>query len=78
MIKVTIELLPGGDKSRARTLGKAYIGRVSGSGEMATYEVLVSGTDLMGDCWTTISDYPRNSSSIWDLVLRSAKVQLLL
>ena len=71
MIKVTIELLPNGDKSRARTLGKAFIGRVSGRGEMATYQVIVSGTDIMGDCRTTIADYPRNSSSVWDLVLRS-------
>ena len=71
MIRVTVELLPGGDKTRARTLGTAYIGRVSGSGEMATYEALVSGTDLLGGCRATIADYPRNSSSVWDLVLRA-------
>ena len=71
MIRVTVELLPGGDKTRARTLGTAYIGRVSGRGESATYEALVSGTDLLGGCRATIADYPRYSSSVWDLVLRS-------
>lgn len=69
MLRVTVELLPGGDESRRRLLGTATIANVSG-GEIADYDVHVTSDDLEGVRHAVLKRYPRRASSVWDLVLR--------
>lgn len=69
MLRVTVELLPGGDESRRRLLGTATIANVSG-GEIADYDVHVTSDDVEGVRHAVLKRYPRRASSVWDLVLR--------
>ncbi|MCL4667860.1 hypothetical protein [Burkholderia pseudomallei] len=70
MLKVTVELWPGGRESRKRVIATADIGRVR-DGALADYEVELRET-LLGDVGDTtlIRDYPRWSASVFDLVAR--------
>jgi hypothetical protein len=69
MLRVTIELLHGGDESRKRLLATATIANVSG-GEIADYDVHVISDDLEGVRHAVLKRYPRRASSVWDIVLR--------
>ncbi len=44
MIRCTIELLPGGDESRARTIGLVEIANVGGTQEIGEYRVVLKKT----------------------------------
>ncbi len=44
MIRCTIELLPGGDESRARTIGLVEIANVGGNSEIGSYAVVLKKT----------------------------------
>ena len=44
MLRCTIELLPGGDESRARTIGLVEIANVGGSFEVGEYAVALKKT----------------------------------
>jgi hypothetical protein len=75
MLRVTVELLPGGRESGSCVLATAKIGRVE-SGTLADYRVELQ-EDVLGDIGTaTLSAYPRLSGTIWDLVARSVAVAL--
>ena len=44
MLRCTIELLPGGDESRARTIGVVEIANVGGTREVGNYSVALKKT----------------------------------
>jgi hypothetical protein len=44
MLRCTIELLPGGDESRARTIGVVEIANVGGTREVGNYAVVLKKT----------------------------------
>jgi hypothetical protein len=70
MLKVTVELWPGGRESGKRVIATADIGRVK-NGALADYEVGLEEVLLgaVGDT-AVVQDYPRWSASVWDLVTR--------
>ena len=70
MLRITVELIPNGDESRARELARADIGNVS-RGALATYRVRVTKKGVPGGHVGEIKAYPRWSTSIWDLCMRA-------
>ncbi|MFM0152886.1 hypothetical protein PQQ82_09470 [Paraburkholderia sediminicola] len=74
MLKVTVELWPGGRESGSRVLATAKIGRIK-SGSLADYKVELS-EDPHGKICGSLNDYPRYASTLWDLVARAVAVAL--
>jgi hypothetical protein len=75
MLRVTVELLPGGSESGRRVLGHADISNVK-SGSLASYKVILND-DVLGDVGAAlIEGYPRVSATIWDLVGRGIAAAL--
>ena len=75
MLKVTVEIWPGGRESGRRTLATADIGRIRNGG-LAEYRVELH-EDVQGDIGTAnLLDHPRYSTTIWDLVARAIAVAL--
>ena len=75
MLRVTVELFPGGRENGRSVLATADITRIK-SGVLADYEVLlrdriVGETDL-----ATLREYPRYAASVWDLVARGIAAAL--
>lgn len=70
MLRVTVELWPGGRESGKRTIATADIGRIR-NGKLADYEVRLEELLLgaVGDV-ATLRRYPRWSATVWDLVAR--------
>jgi hypothetical protein len=72
MLKVIVELWPGGRESGKRVIATADIGRIK-DGQLADYEVelheaLLEDTGV-GEI-ATVRAYPRWSASVWHLVAR--------
>ena len=75
MLRVAVELWPGGRESGRRVIATADIGRIR-DGEHADYEARLSET-FVGDVGTGhVRRYPRWSASVWDLVARSIAAAL--
>ncbi|MFM0031770.1 hypothetical protein PQR70_36735 [Paraburkholderia madseniana] len=75
MLRVTVELVPGGRESGKRILAHAEISNVK-SGALANYEVELHD-DVLGDIGTaSLTGYPRMAASVWDLVARCIAVAL--
>ncbi len=76
MLRVTIELWPGGRESSKRVIATADIGRVR-SGALADYKVRLEEMPLgmVGED-VIVHDYPRWSASILDMVARCIAVAL--
>ena len=75
MLKVTVELWPGGRESSRRVLATADIARVK-SGAHADYEVVLHD-EVLGDIGAaTVHEYPRFAASVWDLVARGIAAAL--
>jgi hypothetical protein len=74
MLKVTVELCPGGYESGGRVLATAKIGRI-GSGPLADYRVELS-EEPHGKICGTLEDYPRYATTVWDLIARAVVVAL--
>lgn len=68
MLRITIELLPGGRESLAKEIAVAEIHRVAGT-SVADYQVVLH-EEFGGTESARITQYPRWSTSIWDLVAR--------
>lgn len=70
MLKVTVELWPGGRESGRRVIATADIGRIR-DGAFADYRVRLEEQLLngVGD-EAVVADYPRWSASVCDLVAR--------
>lgn len=76
MLRITVELLPGGRTAGRRVIAVGEIGRIR-NGASANYEVSFEET-LLPDAVMSgeVLDYPRWSASIWDLVARALCVAL--
>jgi hypothetical protein len=76
MLKVIVELWPGGRESGRRIIATANIVRIK-NGALADYEVDLH-EDLLGDVGDapTLRGYPRWSASVWDLVARGVAAAL--
>jgi hypothetical protein len=79
MLRVTIELLPGGRESEKCVIATAEIARMTDGplGALADYRVtLKDGT--LGDVGerAIVRSYPRWSGSVWDLVARGISAAL--
>lgn len=74
MIRVTVELLPGGDAGRARHLGTAYIAN-DGTGTETTgsYSVMLSRRGMPWSIWKRgrVQGFPRKRLLAWDLLYRA-------
>jgi hypothetical protein len=75
MLKVTVELWPGGRESERRVLATADIVRVK-NGAHADYEVRLHD-DVLGDIGTAmLTGYPRFAGSVLDLAARGIAAAL--
>jgi hypothetical protein len=75
MLKITVEIWPGGRESGRRVLATGDIGRIK-DGALADYRVELH-EDGQGDIESaSLLDYPRYSTTIWDLVARAIAVAL--
>ncbi len=76
MLRVTVELWPGGRETAKRVIATADIGRIR-DGALADYEVTLR-EGLLGDIGDTafVRSYPRWSASVWDLVSRAIAAAL--
>lgn len=76
MLRVTVELWPGGRESGKRVIATADIARVK-NGALADYEVDLQEA-LLGNVGETgeVKEYPRWSASVWDLVARGIAAAL--
>ncbi|MGF6852954.1 hypothetical protein [Paraburkholderia sp. CI3] len=76
MLRITIELLPGGREDGKRVIATADIARVS-SGALADYRVALDDAVLgqVGER-ATVRGYPRWTGSVWDLVARCVAAAL--
>ncbi|MGF6789665.1 hypothetical protein [Paraburkholderia sp. 35.1] len=70
MLRVTIELLPGGRECDKRVIATANIARL-GDGALSDYKVVLKETPfgVVGEP-AFVYKYPRWSSSVWDLTSR--------
>ncbi|WP_042261655.1 hypothetical protein [Paraburkholderia heleia] len=70
MLRITVELLPGGRESGKRVIATADIARVR-NGALADYAVVLDDAVLgeVGDR-AIVRSYPRWAGSVWDLVAR--------
>ncbi len=81
MLRITVEVCPGGDESRAFTVAKAELGNVSGLAATSDYAVAMVESDnpIAGTKgWRRqgrIVGHPR-ASSVWSLVAKSAALAL--
>ena len=74
MIRVTVELLPGGHEDRKRTLATGTItNTATGSLSQGTY--FVDFRDAAGRPWKhgTVIGFPRKRLLAWDLLYRALK-----
>ena len=69
MLKITIEVLPGGRDLGRPALAEAYIKRVT-RGPNADYEVQILEGKLGEVGIGAVRAYPRYAASVWDLVVR--------
>lgn len=75
MLRVTVEIFPGGRKLGRRTIATADIGRVK-SGLLCTYAVELCDTLFKEPGVGEIKDYPRFSAPVFDLVARALCIAL--
>lgn len=75
MLRITIELLPGGREGARRTIAVAELGRIRGK-RLGTYHMTLNEEPFGQVGQAVLSDYPRYAASIWDLVARGIAVVL--
>lgn len=75
MIVVKIELWPKGFESRKREIGRMHITNEAGTLDRGWYDVKVMrrGTTDKVQRTGEVNNYPRNSYSVWRLVMRALK-----
>jgi len=72
MIRVTVELLPGGCEVRKKTIGTAHISNnLTGTPTRGNYNFTLY--DAGGKWWKagTLSGFPRKKLLVWDLLFRA-------
>jgi hypothetical protein len=75
MLRVTVEILPGGDETRARVLATAEIGNISNLADTSDYQVIViEGHNPLAETapWTRRGHVFRHDrkTSVWALVAK--------
>ena len=72
MIKVIVELWPGGDESRKKTLATGTIANL-GTGSLSSGNYFVDLQDKAGRPWRhgTVIGFPRKRLLAWDLLCRA-------
>lgn len=75
MLRITIELLPGGREGARRTIAVAELGRIRGK-RLGTYDMALNEEPFGQVGHAVLIDYPRYGASIWDLVARGIAVAL--
>lgn len=75
MLRITIELIPGGREGGRRTIAMADLGRIHGK-RLGTYDMTPNEEPFGQVGQAVLSDYPRYGASIWDLVARGIAVVL--
>lgn len=75
MLRITVELLPGGNLSRRKRLAKMDIANLSNLADVSDYAVDAEEVGSMGrharECEATVTGHDRNSS-VWALVAKAA------
>lgn len=76
MLRITVELLPGGRESGKRVIATADIARVR-NGALADYAVALDDA-VLGEVGerAIVRGYPRWAGSVWDLVARGLAAAL--
>ncbi|MEX3982147.1 hypothetical protein AB4Y45_24575 [Paraburkholderia sp. EG287A] len=76
MLRVTVELFPGGRESEKHVIATADIARVS-DGALADYRVTLEDA-VLGEVGerAVVRSYPRWADSVWDLVARGISAAL--
>ncbi|WP_321898742.1 hypothetical protein [Paraburkholderia heleia] len=76
MLRITVELLPGGRESGKRVIATADIARVR-NGALADYAVVLDDA-VLGEVGerAIVRGYPRWAGSVWDLVARGLAAAL--
>lgn len=73
MIRVTVEIVPGGDEARARQIGMLEIGNQSGLAAISDYAVRVTTQDENEKRVKVLGVYGhRRSDGFWPLVAMAA------
>ncbi|WP_144157539.1 hypothetical protein [Paraburkholderia sp. BCC1885] len=75
MLKVIVEIWPGGRESGRNAFAAADIGRIK-NGTLADYRVELHENGQGGIGSAGLLDYPRYSTTVWDLVARAIAVAL--
>lgn len=75
-VRVTVELLPGGNASRARHLGTAIITNLGeGTPHSGHYSVTLSKKGQPSIVWRSgrVDNFPRKRLGSWDLLFRALR-----
>ncbi|SOY52711.1 conserved hypothetical protein [Cupriavidus taiwanensis] len=75
MLRVTIELLPGGNACSGQVIASAELVRKHGAA-LATYAIKLREEGLSQERQGELHEYPRYATSIWDLVARGIAVAM--
>ena len=77
MLKISVEILPGGNPAQRRTIGVMTVGNSSDLADLSSYEISasesanpVAGTSARS-CQTTLEDHDRRQS-VWSIVSAAA------
>ncbi len=75
MIVIKVELWPFGYEEKKRELGRMHIANVGGSATRGDYKVKVmrKGTERTVQREGEVTNYPRQSYSVWRLVQRALR-----
>ena len=75
VLRITVELVPGGRESGKRTIAEAEIMNVSG-GATPNYEAVFLEQGGAYNVAASLEDYPRWSAPVWDLIAHLASKAL--
>lgn len=72
MLRITIELLPGGDEERKCHVGTCEIANVGGDARTGKYRFRLTRGDRLGPNWRVgkVFGFPRKVLGPWDLLYR--------
>lgn len=71
MIRVTVELWPGGSEARKRTLGGLDIANVGGTAQVGNYRVWKLNKELRRCKEGSVRGHRRLAESVWRLVAKT-------
>lgn len=72
MLRVTIELMPGGRKEFAKVIGRGYIANVTDLADLSDYSCKFEENPWQGRIYGpylgTLTNWPRNERGAWEIV----------